>query len=137
MRLALEEIAAGIRSVAEGDARLLAGRSRVLPVLMWNPWIYAGDRFILSPDGWADDVAMAWDIDSFEYHLSPKAYAETLRRHADATAEGILHLHSLPSDVSRRPDYVLHQLEATHAAASHRPRPPVIALPHPSLRQSA
>jgi hypothetical protein len=135
LRLALAEIVDGILSVAEADARMLALRRRSLQHLMWNPWIYHEDRFLLSPDGWADDVAMAWEIDSLEYHLSPAAYAKTLRRHADATAAGIVLLHSLPSDLRRRPEECLDELEATYTAAQRRPRPPVVAKPNPMQLQ--
>jgi len=62
----------------EADARVLWRRTG-LPPLSWNvPIVDAAGRFLATPDGWADDVAMAWEIDSYAFHLSPADYRQTL-----------------------------------------------------------
>jgi hypothetical protein len=129
-RLALEEVDAGIASVAEGDARRLVRSHPNLAGMWWNPTVSdARGRFLLSPDGWLDDIALAWQIDSLEYHLSPEDYAKTLRSHTTATTSGIVVVHHLPSDLRRQPGRVIQDLEAGVAAARARPRPDVRAVP--------
>jgi hypothetical protein len=122
-REVLREISAGVRSVAEADARALVQRSG-LPAPMWNPRLYDGPgRFVASPDAWFDDVAMAWEIDSLEWHLSPDDYAVTVDRRAAMMAVGIVVVHHLPSKLRKNPAQVLTDLRANHAHAAARPRP--------------
>jgi hypothetical protein len=67
----LREVSGGIRSVAEAKAHDLIRRSR-LPHAMWNPRLvdaFTG-RFIAVPAVWFDEVGLAWEIDSYEWHLS-------------------------------------------------------------------
>jgi hypothetical protein len=129
-RSALEEVDAGIASVAEGDARRLVRKHPNLAGMWWNPLVSdAQGRFLLSPDGWLDDIALAWQIDSLEFHLSPDDYAKTLHSHTSATTSGIVVVHHLPSDLRRRPAQVIEDLEAGIATASGRPRPDVHAVP--------
>jgi hypothetical protein len=117
---------AGARSKAEADACRLVSRSR-LPQPRWNPTLTVPDGSRLpTPDGWFDDVALAWEIDSLEFHLSPKDYDRTLRRHAIMTGVGIVVLHTLPSRLVREPAAVLNELSAAYAQAELRPRPPVV-----------
>ena len=129
LRQAMPEVSAGIRSVAEGDARNLVAQRPRLAGMWWNPRVYAANgAFILMPDGWMDEIALAWQIDSLEFHLSPADYAKTLRSHTSATTEGIIVVHHLPSDVRRRPREVVHDMEAAVDVALARPRPDVYAV---------
>jgi hypothetical protein len=128
LRSAMSEVDAGVRSLAEADARRLVHRSPRLRTMWWNPRVTTRDgAFLLIPDGWLDDIALAWQIDSLEFHLSPQDYAMTLRRHTTAVAHGIVVVHHLPSDLGRRPKEVLHDLEAAADVAASRPRPDVYA----------
>jgi len=129
VRTALREVSAGVRSVAEADARRLVRRSR-LPEPIWNVDIHdlAGNR-IARPDGWFDDVALAWEIDSYAYHLAPGDYARTLRRDAAMVANGIVVVRTLPARLRGDPRAVLAELSAAHAQARRRPRPPVTPTP--------
>jgi hypothetical protein len=123
-REVLREVSDGIRSVAEAKARVLLQSSFALPPAVWNPEIVdAHGRFVAKPDAWFDDVAMAWEIDSHEWHLSPADHAATLARRSAMTAAGIIVLPTAPSRITREPATVLSELEQTHAHAAIRPRP--------------
>lgn len=120
----------GIRSVAEARARTLLRRSRTLPPALWNPRITdASGRSVATPDAWFDDVAMAWELDSREWHMSPADYDATLERRSAMTAAGIIVIATRPSRIHRAAPAVLAELEAAHAQAALRPRPPLHALP--------
>ncbi|MGH3432745.1 MAG: hypothetical protein ACRDQB_07915 [Thermocrispum sp.] len=128
-RRLLRDVAMGVRSVSEGDALRLVARSG-LPTPRWNvPILGPNGRRIAVIDAWFDDVALAWEIDSFEFHLSPRDYALTMRRHNELVAEGIVVVHTLPSDIRRRPHQVIANLRAAYQQAALRPRPPVRAIP--------
>jgi hypothetical protein len=124
-RKAIQAMLAGARSKAEADACRLVSRCR-LPQPKWNPTLQAPDGSKLpTPDAWFDDVALAWEIDSLEFHLSPRDYQRTLQRHALMTGAGIIVLHTLPSRLVREPQEVLGELSAAYRQAALRPRPPI------------
>jgi hypothetical protein len=128
-REVLAEIGDGVRSPAEAEARLLARRSG-LPVPLWNADLYGPDgRFLARPDAWFDDVAMAWEIDSRQWHLGPAEHAATLERRARLTAAGVLVVQHLPSALRQRPDEVLTDLRRSYAHAAARPRPALRVVP--------
>jgi hypothetical protein len=125
-RRVLREVAPGVHSVAEIDAQRLAGRSTVLPSLRWNVRIQDERGMLVAiPDGWVDDVALAWEIDSHEFHLSPGDYDRTLRRHASMLSAGIIVAHTTPGRLRQEPHAVLRELEAAYRHACQRPRPRV------------
>ncbi len=127
-RAVLREVSAGVRSAAEAAARALLRRSG-LPVPQWNVALYDGSgRFLAIPDAWFDEVALAWEIDSKEWHLSPQSYERTIERRAAMTAAQVIVLPTLPGKLVRRPD-VLRDLHGAYALAASRPRPPVVAVP--------
>ncbi|RCW43206.1 hypothetical protein DFQ14_10795 [Halopolyspora algeriensis] len=128
-RLVLQEMNANVHSPAEGWAyRLVQGSG--LPPMSWNVRLLdPAGRFLGSPDGWIDDVGLAWEIDSLEYHLSPAAYKTTTARHSTMTAAGITVVHTVPSRLRDDPRGVLDELHGACAAARQRPRPHVTALP--------
>jgi hypothetical protein len=125
-RAVLLELADGVRSTAESWARDLA-QDNGLPEVWWNPVVRRLNGTALpTPDAWFDDVAVAWEIDSYEFHLSPKDYAQTLARHNTMTAEGIVVVHTLPSRLRTEPREVLAEVRGALALARQRPRPPLI-----------
>lgn len=127
-REVLVEIRDGVRSVAEANARKIAQRSG-LPAPVWNAKLYdRHGRFVAMPDAWFDDVGMAWEIDSREFHLSPADYERTLERHSAMTAEGIVVLHTLPSKLTR-PAAAIEELRRTYATAERRNRPQLTTKP--------
>jgi hypothetical protein len=71
----LKETLAGSRSVAESHAMRVWERTG-LPPLRWNVEVRHTDgRYIATPDGWLDEVALAWEIDSYDYHFGKADYA--------------------------------------------------------------
>ena len=97
-----------------------------LPAARWNADVFAADgRFLGRPDAWFDDVALAWQIDSYQFHLAPADYARTMNRDAVMVAVGIVVLRTLPTDLRRRPALVLGRLRAAYHQASTRSRPPL------------
>lgn len=118
----------GVRRVpAEAWARSLVRGGR-LGDPAWNVSLRTADgRSLGVVDAWWDDVGMAWEIDSLEFHLAPEAYAWTMRKHSALAAAGVLVVHTLPSQLRRDAAGVLRDLAATHASAAARPRPPVTA----------
>lgn len=128
-RSVLVEVGAGARSAAEAAALELVRRAG-LPEPSWNTWLYRADgTFRACVDAWFDDVALAWEIDSREFRLSPADHERTVRRHSVLAAHGIPVVPTLPSHLANRPGEVLATLRDTRAAAARRPLPVVIASP--------
>lgn len=125
-RRILAEIGDGVHSAAEAWARQLVGRTD-LPSPTWNVRLTSGTGDLLGMvDAWWDDVALAWEIDSYEFHLSPQMYAETVERGAKLTAAGVTVVHTLPSRIRREPRAVTNELCQAYAHARGRPRPSVM-----------
>jgi hypothetical protein len=78
---ALRAITRGARSVAEGWGMRVADRSG-LPPMRWNARLRTASGLVLPhSEGRIDDVALAMEVDSIEYHLGPADYRRTLERH--------------------------------------------------------
>ncbi|MFZ2173044.1 MAG: hypothetical protein WAW17_03210 [Rhodococcus sp. (in: high G+C Gram-positive bacteria)] len=124
-RAVLREVSADVHSVSEAEARRLWLRSG-LPEMVFNRKVLdAGGQFIAMPDGWIDEVAFAWDIDSLDWHLSPKAYKSTVERRTRMQNHGIIVLPTLPSAVRDDPERVSADLRSHYRLAASRPRPDV------------
>ncbi len=95
LRAALEEVADGVASIAEGDLRKLI-RTGGLPVPMYNPQLYVRDKFLGQPDVWWREAGVAGEIDSREWHLSPAQWERTMARHAKMSAAAIIVIHLTP-----------------------------------------
>jgi hypothetical protein len=97
VRLALEEVAAGARSVPEGDVRsafLAAGWTR----LLYNPVLETWDGvFVGCPDAYDPVTGVCLEVDSREFHFEASAWAATMARHGRMTAHGLAVLHAPPS----------------------------------------
>lgn len=127
-REVLREVGDGVRSVAEAKARELATRSG-LPAPIWNAALFdAAGRFVAIPDAWFDEVGLAWEIDSTEWHLSPQAYERTLDRRSAMMAEGVTVMHTQPAKLANRPAETIDELQRTYHHAARTPRPAVIAV---------
>lgn len=127
LRMALAEVADGVRSVAEADLRSLIRRER-LPDPLYNPRLYAGEEFIASPDAWWPDVGVAAEVDSREWHLSPRDWELTLARHSRMSAYGIIVLHYPPRKLRAEPRIVAAEISAALAAAGQRQVPQIRTL---------
>jgi hypothetical protein len=119
LRAALEEVADGIGSVAEGDLRKLIRKGR-LPEPMYNPSLFVGAEFLASPDAWWPDAGVAGEVDSREWHLSPADWQRTQARHARMSAHGILVLHYAPSRIRSDPAGVVAEISKALEAGRRR-----------------
>nr|WP_231114869.1 hypothetical protein [Lentzea aerocolonigenes] len=124
-RRVLDEIDLGVRSVAEADAAEIWHQAG-LPTPHRNVVIVDSQgSYVGMPDTWCDEVGLAWEIDSNEFHYSKHAYAKTLARNSRYAASGIAVVQTLPSRLRIEPEVVIAELRAAYAVASTRPRPPV------------
>jgi hypothetical protein len=120
-RTALTEIADGVRSAAEAALRSTLKRSRVLPTIHWNPSLRTtSGRRLPTPDAWIDEVGLAIEVDSREFHLSPADWERTIARHNELSRYGAQVLHFAPSQVRRSPVQVLHTVEQTYGQLRDR-----------------
>jgi very-short-patch-repair endonuclease len=119
-RQALAEVAVGVRSVAEGDLRNLLLRGGI-PTPYFNAQLYAGDVLLAMPDAWWPDAGVVVEVDSREWHLSPKDWERTMRRHAEMSAHGIIVLHFTPGQIRREPEHVLAAIRKALGTAAGRP----------------
>ncbi len=111
LRAALAEVAAGARSGPEAELMDLIRRAG-LPAPQLNALLYIGNELIASPDAWWKDAAVAVEVDSREWHLSPEDWANTMRRHDRMTAAGILVLHFTPRQIRTEPAEVIATIRA-------------------------
>jgi hypothetical protein len=129
-RRVLSDIGLGVRSAAERAAKQLWPRTG-LPSPWWNAALHGPDgRLLAVVDCWLDDVAMAWEIESTEWHLSPADHDRTVHRAALLVAAGVAYTATKPRRLTSDADGVVEILRATYARAAARPRPPLTAVPH-------
>ncbi|AOW93785.1 hypothetical protein BFN03_17070 [Rhodococcus sp. WMMA185] len=124
-RAVLHELSHDAHSVAEVHAQKLYSRSGLPPMLHNIDVCSAAGLWIARPDGWLDDVALAWEIDSLKYHFSPELHEATVVRRARMQREGIIVVTHLPKQIQTDPATVLADLRAAFSLAASRPRPPV------------
>jgi hypothetical protein len=125
-RRVLDGVGAGARSAAELDAKRLWARSG-LPEPWWNAPVYdVGGRLLGVVDAWFDEVALAWEINSVEWHLNPENYAREQERTARLIAEGVPVLPTQPRRMRTAAGVVVDELRAAYTHAAARPRPPVL-----------
>jgi hypothetical protein len=110
-RLALAEIADGVRSAAECDFRTLVVRAG-LPMPMFNAQLYSGGVLLAVPDAWWPSAGLAVEVDSRAWHLSPADWERTMRRHARMSACGIVVLHFTPRQIRFEPAMVVGTINA-------------------------
>jgi hypothetical protein len=128
-RLVLRAVADGVHSAAELAAKRM-WPSTGLPAPMWNVEVYTEDGLFLGvADCWLDNVAMVWEIESTEWHLSPEDHERTVERAARFTAAGAVYIATKPRKIRTDRTRVIQILRATYAHAAARPRPPLRALP--------
>jgi hypothetical protein len=128
LRQVLGEVGEGVRSSAEGDLRALVKRER-LPDPIYNPRLYASGEFIAMPDAWWPAAGVAAEVDSREWHLSPRDWERTLARHARMSAHGITVLHFPPSRLRAEPRAVAAEIRSALAVGQSRGRLDITAIP--------
>jgi hypothetical protein len=128
LRRALAEVGDGVRSAAEGQLHALIKRAG-LPMPMFNARLFAGRDFLAVPDCWWPDAGVAAEVDSREWHLSPRDWQTTLARQARMAAAGIIVLHFPPSRIYAERKEVIAEIRSALAAGRGRPLPQVRTLP--------
>jgi hypothetical protein len=126
LRAVLAEVIAGIRSVPEGDLRMLIIRAG-LPEPLYNARLYIGDMFLAQPDAWWPQYGVAVEVDSREWHLSPADWEQTMARHQRMGAAGIVVVHVSPRQLRAESARLEADLDATLKAG--RPLPAITTRP--------
>lgn len=122
---AARDLANDAHSIAEVHAQKLYAMSG-LPEMVHNVDIFdARGTFLGRPDGYIDDVAVGWQIDSLQHHLSPADHAKTMARRGTMERGGLIIVSHLPQQIRDDPAGVLADLRAAYARALARPRPDV------------
>ncbi|WP_219416322.1 hypothetical protein [Pseudonocardia nigra] len=128
-RRVLRSVADGARSAAELDAQKL-WRGTGLPEPLWNVEVRTAGGVLLGiADCWVDDVAMVWEIESTEWHLSPEDHDRTVERAGEFVAAGAVYTASKPRKIRTDRAGVIRMLRQTYAQAAARPRPALYATP--------
>jgi hypothetical protein len=126
---ALAEIGDGVRSVAEGDLRVLILGSD-LPNPMFNARLFDADGiFIATVDDWWQEAGVAGEVDSRAYHMSAEDQDHTTERHDRLIAHGIFPLHFPPKRIKTDPAGIISELRSAIEEGRRRPPLPVTALP--------
>jgi hypothetical protein len=124
-RRVVHEMERGVRSAAEGWAYAVVKRTG-LPEPEWNVEITSQDGALLGvADAYWKKIALAWEIDSYDYHLSPEDYRRTMRKHTALAAAGVIVVHTLPSQLRDDPAGVIRSLRDAYLQAAKRPPPNV------------
>lgn len=130
-RSVLKEIVLGVRAVSEAKARDTLRRLGVRQPDYYNCLLYdeITGEFIASPDGYYEDVGVAYEMDSMTFHLDPESYKRTQRRQRRMTSYGIHVLPVAPGDVESDPKGFGRSVADTLRSADGRSRPRVVVVP--------
>jgi hypothetical protein len=126
LRMVLAEVAAGIRSAPEAELRGLIVAAR-LPIPLFNCTLRLDGSFLAQPDAYWPEHGVVAEVDSWQWHSSPEAWAQTLARHNRLEAAGLRVLHISPRQIRTSPEEVISQIAA--ALAHGRPVPEITARP--------
>ena len=124
----LEEIDEGMRSAVEGWALEVARELHAegFPEIRFNVRVRTLDgEHLVTADGWVEEVAMAWEIQSFQFHLSPEHMERSMAHVARLLDHHVIVAETLPKHLKTRRDEVKAELWRRYRLAASRPRPPV------------
>lgn len=121
-RRKLAEIDDTVRSIAQGWAKRLVQQAG-LPSPEWRvPITSPNGTHVATADAWWDEVALAWEVDSYAFDLSPADATAALTRAARLTAGGVLVVHTSPTQLREEPAKVADLLRGAYEKAKSRPR---------------
>jgi hypothetical protein len=123
LREVLAEVAVGVRSAPEGDLLRLVARAG-LPMPLFNCSLRLNGTFLAKPDAYWPQHGLVVEVDSWQWHSGPQAWADTLRRHNRLEAAGLRVLHFSPRQIRTEPGDVVGQIAA--ALAHGRPVPGIV-----------
>lgn len=124
-RRVIEELGGGAHSVAELLAQRVYSTSGLPPMVFNRPIEDSNGNFVACPDGWLDDVGLAWEIDSLQHHLTVQDHERTILRRARMQKLGIIVVETLPNQLRTNPRLVISDLTANYRLGTQRPRPDV------------
>ncbi len=128
-RAVLAAVGSGVRSAAELDAKRLWPRTG-LPEPWWNASVFdEGGKLLGVADCWVDDVALVWEIESSEWHMSPADHDRSVARAARFASRGALLVPTKPRSLRLDPAGVVQTLRDAYGHAATRPRPSLHAIP--------
>jgi hypothetical protein len=127
LRAALAEAEAHAWSVPEADLAALVRGSGRLPEMWANPVLSVGGVRLPTPDGWFDDVGLAVQVHSKQYHAGDLDWEKTVSTDGIYAEHGIPLVALTPRQISAQPDAVVTRIERAHGQAALRPRPDVTA----------
>ena len=120
-RVALADVADGVRSTAEADLKDLLAMARI-PMPLFNPALYDKDgTFIARPDAWWPELGIAIEVDSREWHLSPEDHEKTLARGRRMGRYQIVVLRFTPRQIRSQAATVTEEIRRTLEGARGRP----------------
>jgi hypothetical protein len=108
---AMVHLRAGVHSVAEGDFRVLAEASLVLPPLLYNCTLRLPDGRLVSPDALAVDAGLVHETNGLAAHQRADLFDDMQARHDWLTAAGLTVLHNSPARLHRRGREALAEVE--------------------------
>jgi hypothetical protein len=104
VRRALDDVATGAWSLPEAEVLRELATSTVLPRVFPNPVLIARDGTVLpSPDFWLDDVGLAGQVHSRQYHLRDEQWEVTVERDTLLGEYGVPVLAVTPAGFRRDP----------------------------------
>jgi hypothetical protein len=120
-RMALGDVADGIRSTAEADLKDLLIKAKI-PMPLFNPSLYDADgTFTARPDAWWPELGIAIEVDSREWHLSPEDHEKTLTRGRRMGWYQIIVMRFTPRQLRSEAAAVAEEIRRTLAGAQGRP----------------
>ena len=112
---ALEQLRAGVQSAPEGEFRLLAEASRVLPPLLYNRRLRLPSGAIVVPDALALDAGLVHETNGRRAHARDDLFEDMQVRHEAMTTAGLTVLHTSPQRLRRNGREVLVGFERCYA----------------------
>jgi hypothetical protein len=129
VRRALADVATGAWSVPEAEVLGELATSTVLPHVWPNPVLVAADGTVLpSPDFWLDDVALAGQVHSRQYHLRDELWEATVEGDTLLGTYGVPVLAVTPTGFRRDPRAFRQRVEHAYLALRRTGRRPDVRM---------
>lgn len=128
LRIAVDEVAVGLRSPAGAWSRSAILESRILPEPVWNPRLLLDGTWLADPDGYWPEAGLVSEVDSAEWHLGAREYSATMQRRARMEAAGLRVIANLPKRWRDAPDAAVCELEQAYLHGLRNGPPPGITV---------
>jgi hypothetical protein len=128
VRRSLDDLQAGIRSVAEADVRRIVAGSPTLPEPIWNALLRLPCGRLVSPDALWRSAGLVHETNGVRFHAWVSDFESMQERHDAMTAAGLVVLHNAPRRLRIAPAAVLGELERCFAANRGRGLPAGVEL---------